>query len=53
MPFKSEAQRRRLHKLAKEGKMNPVEVAKWEMETRMQGKKLPERLSAPKRKPKK
>lgn len=33
MPFKSEAQRRKMHQLESQGKLKPGTVSKWESET--------------------
>ena len=41
MPFRSEAQRKKLIQLEKEGKLKPGTVAKWQSETKG---KLPERV---------
>ena len=41
-PYKSEAQRRKIHQLAKEGKIDPAKVRKLDDETG--NKKLPERV---------
>ncbi len=43
MPFKSQAQRRKIYQLEKEGKIPKGTAAKWEEETPA-GKKLPERI---------
>lgn len=43
-PFKSEAQRRKMIQLEKEGKLSPGTVERWESETTV--KKLPERAAA-------
>lgn len=42
MPFKSEAQRRKLHALAAEGKISKETVDEWEAATKAHGKPLPE-----------
>lgn len=44
MPFKSKAQRAKLHALAAEGKIDKDTVAKWESETPKE-KHLPERIN--------
>lgn len=43
MPFKSEAQRRKMHQLQVQGKLKPGTVAKWEAETPNKGS-LPKRV---------
>jgi hypothetical protein len=47
MPFKSEAQRRKMHELEKQGKLKKGTAKAWAAET-PKGKKLPERVTAPK-----
>ena len=42
MPFRSEAQRRKLYSLYKQGKVSKQEIALWETET--DKKRLPERV---------
>jgi hypothetical protein len=44
MPFKSEAQRRKLYALSKAGKVKPEVVAEFEQAT-PKGKRLPERVT--------
>jgi len=48
MPFKSEAQRRRLHQLADEGKFDKDKLK--EFDEASKGMKLPERIGKPRRK---
>lgn len=43
MPFKSEAQRRKMHLLESQGKLKPGTVAKWESETPNKSE-LPKRI---------
>lgn len=45
MPFKSEAQRKKFHQMAKEGLISKSMVDKWEKET--PNKPLPERAPKP------
>jgi hypothetical protein len=50
MPFKSQAQRRKFAELLVRGKISPGTFEEWNRETG--GKKLPERVTKPKRKAK-
>jgi hypothetical protein len=50
MPFKSQAQRRKFAELLVRGKISPDTFEEWNRETG--GKKLPERVTKPKRKAK-
>jgi hypothetical protein len=43
MPYKSDAQRKKFHALAAEGKMKPEVVAEFDKASK--GKKLPERIT--------
>lgn len=49
MPFKSEAQRKKMYELAKRGEIKQSVVDEWEKAT-PKGKKLPERVKPKKRK---
>lgn len=48
MPYKSEAQRRKFHELAKQGKMDPKTVR--EFDEASKGMKLPDRIKPKKAK---
>lgn len=48
MPYKSEAQKRRLHQLAKEGKFDKEKLK--EFDEASAGLRLPERVGPPRRK---
>ena len=48
MPYKSEAQRRKFHEMARKGQISDATVAEWDAASK--GKKLPERVKVKKRK---
>lgn len=48
MPYKSEAQRRKMHELARQGKISQADIKEFDAESR--GKHLPERVKPKKKK---